>query len=79
MVSLHDARRVLARMELRLRETRHNLFELDRSMGDRARTETIRSRPKKHRYNRRMTNWTGAGEVAYRRILGRLNFMTFST
>jgi chromosome segregation ATPase len=72
MMSHHEARQVLARMEARLRETRHNLFELERSMRDRAETEAIRSRPKKHRYNRRMTNWTGADEEAYRQVLDRL-------
>lgn len=46
-------------MEARLRETRHNLFELERALRDRAEEEAIHSRPKAHRYNRRMSNWTG--------------------
>lgn len=72
MMSHHEARQTLARMEARLRETRHNLYELERSLRDRAETETIRSRPKKHRYNRRMANWTGADEEAYRQVLERM-------
>lgn len=72
MMSHHEARQALACMEARLREARHNLYELDRSLRDRAETETIRSRPKKRRYNRRMTNWTGADEDAYRQVLDRL-------
>ena len=72
MMSYHEARRGLARMEDRLRETRHNLYKLERFLRDRAEAETISSRPKKGRYNRRMTNWTGADEQAYRQVLDRL-------
>lgn len=72
MMSHHKARQALACMEARLRETRHNLHELVRSLRDRAETETIRSRPRKRRYNRRMTNWTGADEEAYRQVLDSL-------
>ncbi|WP_244731015.1 hypothetical protein [Mesorhizobium sp. 113-3-3] len=62
----------LSQMEARLRETRHNLYELERSLRDRAEAEAISSRPKRHRYNRRMSNWSGADEEAYLRILDRL-------
>lgn len=72
MMSHHEVRQALARIEDRLRETRHNLYELERSLRDRAEAETIGSRPKKRRYNRRMTNWTGADEDAYRQVLDRL-------
>ena len=41
MMSYHEARRVLARMEDRLRETRHNLYKLERFLRDRAEAETI--------------------------------------
>jgi len=67
-----EACTALTRMEACLRETRHNLFELERSLRDRAEEETIRSRPKMRRYNRRMSNWTGKDEEAYRKILDRL-------
>jgi hypothetical protein len=59
-------------MEARLRETRHNLSELERSLRDRAEAETISSRPKLRRYNRRMSNWTGLDEEAYLQILDHL-------
>lgn len=72
MMSHPEACTALSRMEARLRETRHNLYELERSLRDRAETETISLRPKMRRYNRRMSNWTGADEEAYLRILERL-------
>lgn len=72
MMSHAEACTTLTRMEARLRETRHNLFELERSLRDRAEEEAIRSRPKAHRYNRRMSNWTGKDEEAYRQVLDRL-------
>lgn len=59
-------------MEASLRDTRHNLHELERSLRERAETETIDSRPKMCRYNRRMSNWTGKDEGTYLRILDRL-------
>jgi len=59
-------------MEASLRDTRHNLHELERSLRYRAETETIDCRPKKRRYNRRMSNWTGKDEETYLRILDRL-------
>ena len=62
----------LTRMEASLRDTRHNLHELERSLRDRAETKTIDSRPKMRRYNRRMSNWTGKDEEAYLRMLDRL-------
>ncbi|WP_345157845.1 hypothetical protein [Aminobacter aganoensis] len=67
-----EACTALTRMEARLHETRHSLYELERSLRDRAETEAIHSRPKQHRYNRRMSNWTGADEDAYRRVLDQL-------
>lgn len=72
MMSHPEACTALTRMEARLRETRHNLCELERSLRDRAETETINSRPKVRRYNRRMSNWTGKDEEAYLHILDRL-------
>ena len=62
----------LTRMEASLRDTRHNLHELERSLRDRAETETIDTRPKMRRYNRRMSNWTGKDEETYLRMLDRL-------
>jgi hypothetical protein len=61
-------------MEACLRDTRHNLSELERSLRDRAEAETISARPKKRRYNRRMSNWTGTDEEAYLNMLDRLTF-----
>ncbi|BAV52687.1 ssDNA-specific exonuclease RecJ (plasmid) [Mesorhizobium loti] len=52
--------------------TRATIFTSSNSLRDRAETETISSRPKMHRYNRRMSNWSGADEEAYLRILDRL-------
>ncbi len=72
MMSHPEACTALTRMEARLRETRHNLFELERSLRDRAEEEAIHSRPKAHRYNRRTYNWTGKDEEAYRQVLDRL-------
>ncbi len=72
MMSHPEACTALTRMEARLRETRHNLYELERSLRDRAEEEAIRSRPKARRYNRRMSNWTGVDEEAYRQVLDRL-------
>lgn len=69
MMSHPEACTAFTRIEVRLRETRHNLFELERSLRDRAEEEAIRSRPKAHRYNRRMSNWTGMDEEAYRQVL----------
>lgn len=62
----------LTRMEASLRDTRHNLYELERSLRHRAETETINSHPKMRRYNRRMCNWSGKDEQTYLRILNRL-------
>jgi len=45
MLSHHEARRTLARMEARLHETRHNLYELERSLREKAETAAIESRP----------------------------------
>ena len=67
-----EACTALTRMEASLRETRHNLLELERSLRDRAEEQTIRSRPKARRYNRRMCNWTGKDEEAYLQALDRL-------
>jgi hypothetical protein len=72
MMSHPEACTALTRMEARLRETRHNLFKLERSLRDRAERETIRSRPKMRRYKRRMSNWTGKDEEAYLQVLDRL-------
>ncbi len=72
MMSHPEAYTALSRIEARLRDTRPNLYELGRSLRDRAETETISSRPKMHRYNRRMSNCSGADEGAYLRILDRL-------
>jgi hypothetical protein len=72
MMSHPEACTILTRMELRLHETRHNLYELERSLRDRAETETIDSRPKMRRYNRRMCNWSGKDEETYLRLLDRL-------
>jgi hypothetical protein len=69
MMSHPEASMVLTRMEARLCETRHNLFELERSLRDRAEAATIGSRPKARRYNRRMSTWSGLDEEAYRRFL----------
>jgi hypothetical protein len=62
MMSHPEAFQALTRMEARLRETRHNLSELERSLRERAEAEAIRLRPKMRRYNRRMSNWTGIDE-----------------
>ena len=62
----------LTRMEANLRDTRHNLHKLERSLRERAETETIDCRPKLRRYNRRMSNWTGKDEETYLRMLDRL-------
>lgn len=67
-----EARTALTRMEASLHSTRHNLFELERSLRDRAETETINMRLKARRYNRRMSNWTGKDEEVYLHILDRL-------
>ncbi|SMH26292.1 hypothetical protein [Mesorhizobium australicum] len=72
MMSHPEACTILTRMEVRLHETRHNLCELERSLRDRAETETIDSHPKIRRYNRRMCNWSGKDEQTYLRILDRL-------
>lgn len=72
MMSHPEACQALTRMEARLRETRHNLSELERSLRERAEAEAISSRPKMRRYNRRMSNWTGIDEETYLRILDRL-------
>lgn len=72
MMNHPQACTALTRMEARLHETRHNLFELERSLRDRAEEKAISSRPKVRRYNRRMSNWTGKDEEAYLRILDRL-------
>lgn len=72
MMSHPEACTALTRMEARLRNTRHNLFELERSLRDSAGRETIDSRPKARRYSRRMSNWTGKDEEAYLQILDRL-------
>jgi hypothetical protein len=72
MMSHPEACTALTRMEASLRETRHNLCELERSLRDRAETETIIARPKMRRYNRHMSNWTGKDEGAYLQVLDRL-------
>lgn len=72
MMSHPEACTILTRMEVRLHETRHNLYELERSLRDRAETETIDSHPKMRRYNRSMCNWSGKDEQTYLRILDRL-------
>jgi len=72
MMSHPEACTVLTRMEASLHHTRHNLYELERSLRDRAETETIDSRPKTRRYNCRMSNWTGLDEEIYLQILDRL-------
>lgn len=72
MMSHPEACTALTRMEASLRDTRHNLYELARSLRDRAETETIDSRPKARRYDRRMSNWTGKDEEAYLHVLDRL-------
>lgn len=59
-------------MEASLRDTRHNLHKLERSLRDRAETKTIDSRPKMRRCNRRISNWTGKDEETYLRMLDRL-------
>ena len=56
MMSHHEARQTLSCMETRLRETRHNLHELERSLREKAEAAAIESRPKVRRYNRRMSN-----------------------
>jgi hypothetical protein len=65
MLSHHEARQTLTRMEARLRETQHNLHELERALRDKAEEAAITSRPKARRYNRRMSNWTGLDEETY--------------
>ncbi len=72
MMSHHEARRTLSCMEARLRETRHNLYELERSLREKAEAAAIESRPKARRYNRRLSNWTGLDEEAYLGFLDRL-------
>lgn len=72
MMSHPEACTILTRMEVRLHETRHNLCGLERSLRDRAETETIDSHPKMRRSNRRMCNWSGKDEQTYLRILDRL-------
>ena len=72
MMSHPEACTLLTRMEASLLETRHNLFELERSLRDRAETTAIDSRPKMRRYNRRMCNWSGKDEQTYLRMLDRL-------
>ncbi|CAM5278380.1 hypothetical protein ATER59S_00359 [Aquamicrobium terrae] len=69
MMSHPEACQALTRMEARLRETQHNLFELERSLCERAETEAIHSRPKKRRYHRRMSRWTSLDEAIYLRFL----------
>lgn len=56
MMSHPEACTVLTRMEVRLHQTRHNLFELERTLRDRAEETAISSRPKMRRNNRRMSN-----------------------
>lgn len=72
MMSHHEARRTLVVMEARLRQTRHNFHELERSLREKAEAAAIESRPKARRYNRRMANWTGLDEEAYFGFLDRL-------
>jgi hypothetical protein len=67
---------MLARMETALAETRANLARVEQGLSDRAEAETIRQRPKKRHYHRRMTRWTGADETAYRRVLNELLSVT---
>lgn len=55
MMSHPEACTALTRMEARLRETRHNLYELERSLRDRTEDKTIDSRLKARRYKRHMT------------------------
>ena len=74
MMSHPEACTALTRMEASLHETRHNLHELKRFLRDRAETETIDSRPKMRRYNRRISNWTGKDEGTYLHILDRLTY-----
>lgn len=71
MMSHPEACTILTRMEARLHDTRHNLYELERSLRDRAETETTNSRPKARRYSRRMSSWAGKDEEAYLHILDR--------
>jgi hypothetical protein len=63
---------MLARMESRLAETRRNLSQAERVLGNRAEAETIRRRPKARYFHRRMSRWTGADEAEYRRVLADL-------
>jgi hypothetical protein len=63
-------------METALAETRANLTRVEHSLSDRAEAETIRRRPKKRQYHRRMTRWTGADEAAYWRVLDEMLCMT---
>lgn len=72
MMSHPEACTVLTRMESRLHQTRHNLFELGRSLRNRAEETAIRSRPKMRRYSRRMSNWNGRDEETYLKILDQL-------
>ncbi len=72
MMSHPEACTALTRMEARLHETRHNLFELERSLRDRAEEKAISSRPKMSHYNRRMSNWSGKDEEAYLHMLEQL-------
>lgn len=72
MMNHPEACTALTRMEARLYQTRHNLFELERSLRDRAEETAIGSRPKMRRYSRRMSNWTGKDEETYLQILYQL-------
>lgn len=67
---------MLARMETALAETRANLARVEQGLSDRAKAETIRQRPKKRHYPRRMTRWAGADETAYRRVLDEMLSVT---
>ena len=67
---------MLLRMETALAETRANLARVEHGLRDRAEAETIRRRPKKRHYHRRMTRWTGADETAYRRVLDEMLSVT---
>ncbi|SOC48021.1 hypothetical protein SAMN05892877_13533 [Rhizobium subbaraonis] len=69
MIDREQLRAALARMETSLAETRRNLALAERALSDRAEAETIGRRPKARYYHRRMSRWTGADEVEYRRVL----------
>lgn len=51
-----------------LRNTRHNLYEPERSLRYRVETETINSRPKMRRYNRGMSIWTDNAAADFERL-----------